>query len=733
MLAEKFSADSLMGMYETGISEKMTGKRIFIGLALIATLALAAYSNIFSVPFQFDGKHALVNNRNIHIRELSAPKLFAACFRMENWADPSMRPVANLTFALNHYFGGLNTFGYHAVDLAIHILSAIAVFFFTHTTLSLLGERARRGPGENWLIALATSLLWLAHPIQTQAVTYIYQRYTSMAGMLCLWSLLSYVEARRAQIAEKKCGRITACYTAAAILFLLALGTKEVAASLPVIVLLYELLIFPKNSRNWTRLLPIQCAIFAVPVVIMGMIYARGLEFDAGGGKPNLSVNLPKAVSHLDLSEGYGDEFSRGQRLLTQPRVLMRYISLLLWPRPSRLNLDHHVIPSKSLLEPPTTVMSLLGIIAILICAVCLARRAPLPAFCALWFFANLAIESTVFMLEMAFEHRLYIPSIGFAIPAASFLIAHCNPRNIPLGKVTLFLTIMLFSLWSYERNQVWRTEESLWLDALHKSPNKARPREMMGNVRLQQGRLDEALSYYRRALDLNPGSSKANYNMGTALWRLGKTPEAIERYSRALRLNPKLAEAHVNLGIALQSRGESDKAAAHCAAALQIRPGFAEACYNLGNILAAQGNITNASAQYAEALRISPDLPEAHNALGVMMARRGLVDDAMKHYAEALRIQPNLHEAHNNIANLLWRQGAFQKAEFHYSRALSIKPDYVDAHINMGVMLMKQGRAEDAIRRFSEALRIAPDNAAARKNLERAKRAQELDGPPSV
>jgi len=644
----------------------MSTRQVLVGLTVLAALAVAAYSNTFDVPFQFDGKIAIVNNRNIHVEELAASKLWTAATRMENWADPSTRPATNLTFALNHYLGGLDPLGYHVVSLLIHILGGVAVFFLIFETLGLIGQGSASGPARDggkehsitspwtgrFLIALLSSLLWLVHPIQTSAVPYIYQRYVCMGGMLYLWSLVCYLEARKAQMARKRPRAVGGWYAAAVALYLLALGSKENSAALPVILLLYELLIFSKLDWKRTRSLMIWGALFLLPSLVVGIIYL---------GYKELAVGL------FDLGATRGDHFSRVERILTQPRAILFHLTQLLLPHPSRLNVDHDFTISHSLFDPPVTAVCLILLLAAAVCAILYRRRWPLVALCILWFLANLAMESSIVLLEIAHEYRLYLPSVGMALLLAGFLSWRGRCRDGPVWKGIVAILVVVFSIWTFQRNEVWGTEESLWRDAALKSPNKPRPQ----------------------------------INLGLALADQGKRDEALEHFERAVKLEPRFAWAQNSLGAALAARGELDRAAFHLAEAVRLHPRFARAHNNLGSVLVRQGKPREAIVHFRAALTGRPDSAEAHNNLGNALADLGKLDEAIRHHRRAVQINPGYADGHSSLGIDLAQKGNLKEAIHHFAEALRIQPDHLHANFNLGKAYLQAGDREGALRQY--------------------------------
>jgi len=369
----------------------------FIAVALIAVVALLAYSNTFHVPFQFDDQPNITQNPNIQIKSFSWDRLERL---VKNTYKESIRIFSFFTLALNYYFGELNVFGYHLVNFFIHVASGIFLYWFLILTFNLPSLKEKYG-SISYKVALFTSLIFVTHPIQTQSVTYIVQRMSSMAGMFYLLSLILYIKGRLSF------GRTRLFYFGGMVLsYLLGIFSKENAAILPIFIALYEFYFFqnldlsPKGRKILFSLVAGLLILGAFGFIIWGQRYMDVIE------------------------EGYKFRpFTMWERVLTQFRVVLYYVTLLIYPHPSRLNLDYDFPISKTILDPPTTLISLLIIAGLIGYSIWTAKKRPVLSFCLLWYFGNLVIESSIFPLEMVFEHRLYLPSVGPFILFSLFIV----------------------------------------------------------------------------------------------------------------------------------------------------------------------------------------------------------------------------------------------------------------------------------------------------------------------
>ena len=371
--------------------------RHLIAIGLIVGVALLAYSNTFHVPFHFDDRPNITQNPNVQIKVFSWDPIERL---IKNTYKESIRVFSYFTFALNYYFGGFNVFGYHLVNFLIHIASGIFLYAFLLLTFNLPSLKEKYG-SISYKVALFTSLIFIAHPIQTQSVTYIVQRMASMAGMFYLLCLVLYIKGRLST------GWPRVFYFGGMVLsYLLGVFSKENVAILPLFVALYEFYFF-QNLDLSPRGKKILLALIAILLVlgIFGFII---------WGKRYINVTI----------EGYAYRtFTMSERVLTQFRIVLYYVTLLLYPHPSRLNLDYDFPISKTILDPPTTLISILIVAGFIGYSIWTAKKRPVISFCILWYFGNLVIESSIFPLEMVYEHRLYLPAVGPFILFSLFVV----------------------------------------------------------------------------------------------------------------------------------------------------------------------------------------------------------------------------------------------------------------------------------------------------------------------
>ena len=521
---------------------------------LFILLGVLAYANTFHVPFILDDVSNIVENPSIRMESFSGPALRQS---LTDNLIPN-RPLAYLSFALNYLVHGYALPGYHVVNLVIHILTGFVLFLLLARTMVLAGQsREDQFPS----VAFWAALLWLLHPLQTNAVTYIVQRMTSMAALFYVLAVLLYVVGRTADSLRHR----LLFFGCAALAGLAALGSKEIAVTLPVAVVLYEWYFFQRLDRAWlNRKLPQLLGVTAA-IAVVSLFFL--------GSQPLESILSSYAVRHFTL----------GERLLTEPRVVFFYISLLAFPPPSRLTLEHDFSLSHALFSPPSTALALFGLAALAGAVVYFARRQPLLSFAILWFLVNLVIESSFIGLELVFEHRLYLSSMFLFAPAVEIFQRSIKSKGF--RQILLVIVAAILCLWTYQRNMDWANPVRFWTDCVTKAPLKSRPYNELGLAYYEQNRLAEALPIFAEAVRLDPGDPEAYYNQAIVLSEMGRYGEAALRYADALRYSPGDPDIHNNLGITLEKLGRWSEAMQHYRLSLQIDPNHPEARRNFARL----------------------------------------------------------------------------------------------------------------------------------------------------
>jgi tetratricopeptide (TPR) repeat protein len=618
--------------------------------AILVVGIVAIYARTFSVPLLFDDRTWLTLNPSLlHLRALGtvlSPPLDSGT---------GGRPLINLIDALNYAAGGTSVTGYHVVNLAIHVLAALTLFALVRRTLLLPAMADRFGPAATAL-ALAVSAVWAWHPVLTESVTYLAQRSESLMGLFYLLTLYCFVRGASAAGPGGRWG----WFSLAVLACLAGVGSKEVIATAPLLVLLYDRTFLSGSfAQAWKRHWGILLAL-AATWVPLGFLMA-GLRLRGVGFNPVISWRA------------YG---------LVEIRVVVKYLLLAVWPRPLVFDYGAFVPARWTEIWPYAVVLA-----ALLAATVAAIRRVPAAGFAACWFFLILAPSSSivpVFSQPMA-ENRLYLPVAGVAALAVLGLFALAGRRSLALFAV---LAVGL-GLASAARNQDYLTADRIWTDTVAKVPQSPRGHSNLAAILIiTPGRGDDAVAEYAKAVALEPRNGEGYYNLGNALGRVGRIREACDQYEEAILLKPDLTEAHACLGTIWSSM---------------------------------PGHLDDALAEYQKAARLAPHQAGVHNDLGnAWYAHPGHMADAIAEYHEALRLDPNLPEAHSNLGNaLLTQPGMVEEAVAEYQTTVRLKPDVAANRISLARALLRlPGRSGEARAEAEAALRLEPGNGAAQQLL---------------
>ena len=396
-------------------------------IIILFCLGLVIYSHTLSSSFHFDDHLSIVSN--LKIRNIFNLK---AIFNF--WPT---RFITYLSLALNYRLEHLNVFGYHLFNLLVHLASAALVWQLTLLTLSTQALKDDRVSRKPLLIAFFTALIFLTHPIQTQGVTYIIQRATSLATLFYLASLTLYAKARLTEGKKQTQPYYLASLTTA----ILAMFTKEMTITLPLMILLYEFCFLKGEKKlNLKYLIPLLATFFIIPLT---MLLTKSVNIS----KMHLNSELAPSISPIHY-------------FLTQLRVMVTYLRLLILPINQNLDYDYPVF--RSLLELPVLLSTIL--IGILIfTAIKVFQKHRIISFAIFWFFLTLLPESSFIPIrDLVYEHRLYLPMFGFSLFLVYTIYYLTDTRNLRLAVALLSAIVIAYSVLTYSRNFVWKDEISL-------------------------------------------------------------------------------------------------------------------------------------------------------------------------------------------------------------------------------------------------------------------------------
>jgi tetratricopeptide (TPR) repeat protein len=639
------------------------------------------------VPFQFDDPRSITEVpfvRDIH--------------QFPN-AATLPRAVGFFTFALNYRLHGTDVVGYHIVNLIIHILNALLVY-----ALILLSFRTPVLKGSSLqasakLIALFSALLFAGHPIQTQAVTYIAQRFASLATLFYLASLVAYVRSRLASMERPSRYQSVVWYMASLISAVLAMKTKEIAFTLPVVIVLFEFLFFkgPMKKRVLV-LLPLLFTMVIIPLTLLGT--ARPLD------------DMLSDISEATKVHTTG---SRGEYLVTEFTVIVTYLRLLFFPANQNLDYDYPLFES---FFTPEVVFSFLFLALILGTGAYLLYRdrqlhgaGRLTAFGIFWFFITLSVESSIIPIaDVIFEHRLYLPSVGFFLSGTSALFWGAERLEARWAKaeravvIALATAVVVFTSLTFARNIVWQSEVSLWEDVIKKSPGKARGYNGLGLAYFNRGRYDKAIEAFARAIALHPSYGVAFNNIGNAFYRNGLYDRAIEAQTKAITLEPDNAIFRDNRGLSYAATGAYDRAIDDFTKATALDPSYAKSYHNLGFVYHSKGLYLLAIEEYTKAISLDPGNAVFRSNRGLSYAAKGEYERAVEEYTVAIALNPGFVDAYNGRGTAYGLQGRYDEAIADFTRAISLDPGNALYYANRAVALARAGRRAEALVDFQHA-----------------------------
>lgn len=557
--------------------------------SIIVIIGSIVYSNTFRAPFVFDDRLYIHSNPLIKDFQYFADTAKAGNAVMnENIKNLfRTRVVGHFTLALNYRYGGLDPAGYHVFNLLVHLTNALLVYLVVVSLLQtpyFTGPLRAEGesPAKNSTTALFVSLLFVCHPVQTGAVTFVTQRFTSLAALFYLLSFVSYVRWRLSAhtpggVQSATGLRTGFLYVLSFVSAALAMKTKEIAFTLPLMTAACEFMFFDGDARRrLVRLVPHFLTMLIIPLTLL----------KSGGAAVELARMNESVAGSANTMSDY---------LFTQFRVMVTYIRLLFVPVDQNLDYDYPVYKT---FFTPEVYISFLFLVLTAGAGMYLfflstkrdiegIRRLRLTAFGILWFFVTLSVESSVIpLLDLIFEHRLYLASTGFFIAVMSF-IEFLKDRAGGIKYADEILSALLIcivttlSAAAYSRNLVWQDEESLWRDVLEKSPNKIRPRFNLANYYDGRNMTDKAVKEYMEILKIDPDCVEVHSNMGAIYYEQGRFEEAIVEFKAALKTLPAFAVAHNNLGAAYEALGRFEEARGEFQEAARLNPNFTVAADN--------------------------------------------------------------------------------------------------------------------------------------------------------
>lgn len=571
-------------------------RTLIVGMApalLIVVAGIIVYRNSFAGPFIFDDEISLFYNPSI-----THPATWWAAFMPAGGGRTTQsRPLLNASFALNYALGKKDPWGYHLVNLAVHLLCGLTLFGAVRGTLRLPSVPAWLGCRATGL-ALATALLWVLHPLQTAAVTYISQRAESLAALFYLLTFYAFVRGVPAR-------RPWPWYTAAVLTCGLGMATKETVGTAPALLLLFDAIFVGLSFRE---ALHRRWGLYTGVAATYGIFAAVVASSHGRGG----SAGLGLGVSSVDYAR-------------TQCVAVIRYLRLAFWP--DDLTLDYG---TRLFVQPAEYLPHAMVICGLAALTAVVLIRWPKAGFPAAWFFVTLTPSSSVVpvVTQTMAEHRMYLPLVGLlggvvvgvyaawqAFMTRGWPAAEPALRRWVVPAVALAAAAVALGAVTVQRNDVYRSGITIWQDTVRKRPENARAWCSLGQQYYQAGRLPEAVEHYNEAIKLNPRYAEAYLNRAISLDALHRDEPAMADFNTAIDLDPGAAFAYQLRGNAWFGRRQYDRAIADYTRTISLAPDIAATSYyNRGNSYQAQGQFDLAVEDFTRAVELQPDYCEAYN-----------------------------------------------------------------------------------------------------------------------
>jgi len=577
------------------------GKHFIVYVCLIIILSFAGYMGSLNAPFQFDDIDQIAG---------TSQGMGGSLLSVQKFVKES-RIIGKMSFAVNRMLHDLSPWGFRVTNILLHTLNGILIYLIVIACYSTPRLSGTRYAEHKNLLAVSSAILFAVHPLQTQAVTYIVQRFSSLCTFWYLLGLLSFIRFRLA--AGKQLSHRAVLYVLMLLSVVLAMKTKEIAFTLPVAIIACEYMFFGKEGRNQVLLLPVLGAMLIIPLTLIGIQKPVG----------DIISDVSQASQETAL-------LTRSEYLYTQLRVIVTYLRLCLFP--VNLNLDYDYPIAHSLLLPETLLSLIivllflsLGIAAVRYVSRSSQRDFLLVGFGVIVFYLGLSVESSVIPIrDVIFEHRMYLPSTGLAMAAPVLALAVID-YVFPKKRIEVFLLVLcLMTAFLFAgtivRNEVWKGADSLWIDSVKKSPAKARPYN----------------------------------NLGFHFLKTGQYNRALTNFQAAIQRDPFYRDPYNNLGLVYMELQDNNNAEKYFKLALQLSESYPDPLINLGSLYAKSGRYAEAIEMLQRALKLQPHNAGIYNNLGVISMMMNDSSRGVQYLKEAVRMDPAFHDARRNLQRAL-------------------------------------------------------------------------------
>jgi len=617
----------------------MDYKRELIFIIIFVAVGFLIYSNTLHSPFVFDDEFTIYSNEAIKQNTI---------YTQFN----HQRYIGHITFALNYKFNNYTPFGYHLVNIIIHLINTILVYLLMKNLLTTFENNSTAR--KNNMIPFIIALIFMVHPVQTQAVTYITQRFTSLAALFALGTLLFYVKFRKAEHGSYWYFLLSLIST------FLAYKTKENTATLPFIILLIEIMFFKALSTSLKR------RIFFLAPYFLLLIFLAVTFINASSLSGNILTKTLESTKETAI-------MTRTQYLMTEQRVILTYIRLLLIP--VKQSVDYFYPLSASFFEL-RTFLSFCALLLLLIIAIALFKRFPFISFGILWFFIFLSIESTVIPItDVIYEHRVYLPSIGFIL--ALVYTASMVLKKFPPKVFTIFFLILCIALaiTAYARNEVWKDSISLWKDAATKFPQNIRCHLNLGFSYAEKGLYDNAIQELTIGIVNDYYDPNTHAILGYCYWKKGLMTVAEKEMNTAIQLAPWNIKYYRDLAIMYFANQNYKAALEILLKAQKINASDPILNAQLGQAYCGAGDLAHAIPYYDKAIQLKANEADFYNERGLCYIYFNKFAESRRNFLKVIELAPHYADSYFLVGITYEMDGNFSLAADYYKKFLSMAP----------------------------------------------------------
>ena len=635
-----------------------------VAITLLVIAGFIVYSNSLSGKFIWDDEYLVKNNA--YIRNFSyITQIFTHNIGSGAYRDYYVyRPLQIIVYSIDYHLGRLNVTIYHLTNILLHISVGLLIYWLINLLFSDI------------LLAFFSSLLFIIHPVHTEAVAYISGQADPLVGVFMMFCFILYIKYIRKE------SRII--YLAVLLSYVFALLSRENAGVIIVLFLLY----------HYTFSKKIRFKLF-IPITIVTLVYIA-FRFTL------FVYSMPVNTTVVQRLPGFFVALFDYVRLLVLPYGLHMLYGLKLFH-----------------FNNPEAIMGI-TILCVLLYILIKKKNNHLIFFSLSWFILVLMPQSNLYPINayMA-EHWLYLPSIGFFLIVAKFITDLYRTKHSKVYATIFVLSLFMFySYLTIKQNRYWKEPVVFYERILRYANDNPLVYNNLGKAYYNNGKVKKAEILFKKALSINPNDTDACYNLGIVYRSIGESTHAIEMFNKVIAMDPHYARAYNNLGLVYYEKGNKDKAANLYKKAIEIYRLYYDAYYNLANVYYDKGEEDKAISLYEEVLKINPYDYDACNNLGLIYYKNNRKNEAATFFRRAIAIDSHRAKAYNNLGLVYSDMGKTEYALSVYKKAIKVDHNFVDAYNNMGIVYGNNNDFDNAVKQFKKAIEINRDYAKAYNNL---------------